>query len=67
MGCFAFTARREDPGAQEPSVSEGVLTCECNGTMSMDEYMAMLQLARQGCERVAAFARLSLEKAFQGP
>jgi hypothetical protein len=66
-GCFAFTAHKEQPGAKEASVAEGVLTCECTGRMSMEQYLAMLELARKACARVAAFSRAGLEKAFQPP
>lgn len=48
-------------------MSEGVLTCGCTGVMSTDEYFSMLDMGHRACQRVAAFNKIGLEKAFQRP
>ena len=46
-------------------LADGLLTCVSIGPMKTQEYLSMLDLAKKGCERVAAFAKLSLDRAFQ--
>ncbi len=55
-----------EPGATEASVASGVLTHVSLGVMTAEDNLRMLDLARQGCARVAASARRSLEKAYFG-
>ena len=64
-GCFAFTASVVEPGEQSPKVGNGVLTCFSTGLMKTNQYLSMMDLARKGCERIGAFAHLSLQKAFE--
>lgn len=64
-GCFAFSASVREPGGTV-KLADGLLTCVSAGPMKTQGYLSMLDLAKKGCERVAAFAKLSLEKAFQG-
>ncbi|BDA40664.1 Exosome complex exonuclease RRP46 homolog [Coccomyxa sp. Obi] len=64
-GCFAFPASVKEPGGKIVTLADGLLTCVSTGLMKTQDYLSMLDLAKKGCERVAAFAKLSLDKAFQ--
>lgn len=64
-GCFAFTAHTAEPGGNNPEVLNGVLTCVSTGLLKVEQYLSMMDLAKKGCGRIATFAQLSLQKAFQ--
>lgn len=65
IGCFAFTACIVEAGAKNPKIADGVLTCFSRGLMKTKQYLRMMDLARKGCNRIGAFAHLSLQKAFE--
>lgn len=62
---LAFGARREDPGDEQPSVAEGVLTSWSEGPLAIEEYLAAVDLARAAARCVAVFANASLEKSLK--
>ena len=43
---------------------EGMLVSSIHGSMDIQQYLMMLELARQGCQRVSEFTKLSLDKVF---
>lgn len=65
LGSFAFCATGEltDQGSKVVT-SQGVLVSSVHGSLEVQQYLTMLELARQGCQRVAEFAKLSLDKVF---
>jgi len=40
------------------------LISSIHGCLDVQEYLTMLELARQGCQRITEFAKLSLDKVF---
>ncbi|KAG2429953.1 hypothetical protein HYH02_013904 [Chlamydomonas schloesseri] len=54
-----------DDAAAAPVVGDSVLGSRCVGAFSTDDLLDAAALCRRGCERVAAFARLSLAKSLQ--
>ncbi|KAL3154233.1 hypothetical protein ABBQ32_013735 [Trebouxia sp. C0010 RCD-2024] len=65
VGSFAFCASGEliDNG-RRLETSEAILVSSIHGSMDIQQYLTMLELARQGCQRIAEFTRLSLDKVF---
>ncbi|KAG2423446.1 hypothetical protein HXX76_015317 [Chlamydomonas incerta] len=59
------TSASADDAAAAAVVGESVLGTRCVGAFSSDELLDAAALCRRGCERVAAFARLSLAKSLQ--
>lgn len=65
IGCFAFCASGELTGTGSMLVtSEAVLVSSIHGSMDVQQYLTMHELSRQGCQRIAEFTRLSLDKVF---
>lgn len=73
---FDLTAAAAPPPQPPPSaaaaaaappaqVAAGALGVHCFGDFSPDQLFDGMELCRLGCERVAAFARLSLAKSLQ--
>ena len=60
---FATTGKREGPD-QTLGISQSVLTTDTVGAVEMQQYLAMWELARQACKRVAEFTKMSLDKVF---
>ncbi|GFR44453.1 hypothetical protein Agub_g5685 [Astrephomene gubernaculifera] len=61
----ATSSEPQQPQQQEAppaAVAPAVLGSRCVGDFSCDQLLDAMQLCRLGCERVAAFARLSLSK-----
>ena len=65
VATLAFGARREDPGDEQPSAAEGVLTSWSEGPLAIEEYLAAVDLARAAAHCVAVFADASLEKSLK--
>ena len=65
IGCFAFCASGEltDTGSRLVT-SEAILVSSIHGSMDTQQYLTMLELARHGCQRIAEFTQLSLDKVF---
>lgn len=65
FGCFAFCAAGEltDQGSKVVT-SQGVLVSSIHGCLDIQQYLIMLELARQGCQRITEFTKLSLDKVF---
>ncbi|DBA99800.1 hypothetical protein WJX82_010461 [Trebouxia sp. C0006] len=65
FGCFAFCATGElTEQGRKVVTSQGVLISSVHGCLDVQEYLTMLELARQGCQRISEFAKLSLDKVF---
>ncbi|GIL57267.1 hypothetical protein Vafri_12516 [Volvox africanus] len=64
--CFTFPHHFDLTKAVEGEavVCDSALGCRSHGSFSSDHLLDAFQLARQCCERVAIFARLSLTKSF---
>lgn len=65
IGSFAFCASGElTDAASKVITSDAMLASSVHGSMDIQQYLMMLDLARQGCQRVTEFTKLSLEKVF---
>jgi hypothetical protein len=65
FGCFAFCAAGElTEQGRKVVTSQRVLISSVHGCLDVQEYLTMLELARQGCQRISEFAKLSLDKVF---
>lgn len=65
VGCFAFCAGELTNQGNKVVTSPGVLVSSIHGCLDIQQYLPMLDLARQGCQRVTQFHKLSLDKVFQ--
>ncbi len=65
VATLAFTARGEQPGDAQPTLSDGVLTSVSAGPLATAEYLAAVDLAHAAAVCVASFARASLERSFE--
>lgn len=64
-GCFAFCARGElSEQGSKVVMHNGVLLSSIHGVLDTKQYLTMLELAKQGCQRVAEFHKLSLDRVF---
>ena len=45
-------------------MSQSVLASDTQGAAEIQQYLAMMELARQGCQRITEFTKMSLDKVF---
>ena len=62
---FAFpTSGKLEGPDKKLGISQSVLSSDTQGPMEVQQYLAMMQLACQGCQRITEFTKMSLDKVF---
>lgn len=62
---FAFSTSGSLEGTDKQlGISQSVLAADLQGSLEIQQYLAMSDFARQGCQRIAEFTKMSLDKVF---